>query len=143
MEELERTEEKIRFVSHIAEDGREEAIVTHLREVSEMAGEFARPFGAESWASAVGMAHDVGKYSQEFQNRIMRNGHRVDHSTAGASLLYEAASYAGTCADRLLAYCVAGHHGGLPDGGSGTDNCDAATLMGRMARARERGIPDQ
>ena len=47
-------------VSHVAEDGRIEEVADHLREVAEMAAEFARPFGAESWAYAAGMAHDIG-----------------------------------------------------------------------------------
>ena len=68
-----------KYVSHIAEDGRVEAVACHLREVAEMAADFARPFGAEGWAYAAGMAHDVGKYSAEFQNRILRGGHKVDH----------------------------------------------------------------
>ena len=71
------------YVSHVAEDGRIEEVADHLREVAEMAAEFARPFGAESWAYAAGMAHDIGKYSAEFQNRILRDGRKVDHSTAG------------------------------------------------------------
>ena len=36
------------YVSHVAEDGRIEEVADHLREVAEMAAEFARPFGAES-----------------------------------------------------------------------------------------------
>ena len=44
------------YVSHVAEDGRIEEVADHLREVAEMAAEFARPFGAESWAYAAGMA---------------------------------------------------------------------------------------
>lgn len=99
-----------KYVSHIAEDGRVEAVACHLREVAEMAADFARPFGAEGWAYAAGMAHDVGKYSAEFQNRILRGGHKVDHSTAGAYELFDRLNA------KMLAYCVAGHHGGLPTG---------------------------
>lgn len=125
-----------KYVSHIAEDGRVEAVACHLREVAEMAADFARPFGAEGWAYAAGMAHDVGKYSAEFQNRILRGGHKVDHSTAGAYELFDRLNA------KMLAYCVAGHHGGLPDGGSQVDVSDTATLLGRMKRAREGLLPD-
>ena len=89
------------YVSHVAEDGRIEEVADHLREVAEMAAEFARPFGAESWAYAAGMAHDIGKYSAEFQNRILRDGRKVDHSTAGAYELYERAGLP------LLGFCIA------------------------------------
>lgn len=122
-------------VSHVSE-GRVEQVRDHLAEVAQMAAEFARPFGAQDWAYAAGMAHDVGKYSKEFQNRILHDGGKVDHSTAGAFELLEHQQVP------LLAYCVAGHHGGLPDGGSPTDTSDAATLLGRMRRAREGGLHD-
>lgn len=52
------------YVSHVAEDGRIEEVADHLREVAEMAAEFARPFGAESWAYAAGMAHDIASTPQ-------------------------------------------------------------------------------
>lgn len=112
-----------------------ESVADHLREVAEMAAEFARPFGAEEWAYAAGMAHDVGKYSVEFQDRILRGGHKVDHSTAGAALLDRKKL-------RLLSYCVAGHHAGLPDGGTSADCSDEPTLRGRLRRAEDGGIPD-
>lgn len=123
------------YVSHVAEDGRIEEVADHLREVAEMAAEFARPFGAESWAYAAGMAHDIGKYSTEFQNRILRDGRKVDHSTAGAALLDQLGL-------KLLAYCVAGHHTGLPDGGTTADVEDCPTLRGRLLRAQHGSIPD-
>ena len=122
------------YVSHVAEDGRIEEVADHLREVAEMAAEFARPFGAESWAYAAGMAHDIGKYSTEFQNRILRDGRKVDHSTAGAALLDQLGL-------KLLAYCVAGHHAGLPDGGTTADVEDCPTLRGRLLRAQHGRTP--
>lgn len=124
------------FVSHKADDDRIEQVCDHLREVAEMAAEFARPFGAEGWAYATGMAHDIGKYSSEFQDRILRGGHKVDHSTAGAYELFEHLNA------KLLAYCVAGHHGGLPDGGSPVDVSGGSTLLSRIKGAREGGLPD-
>ena len=124
------------FVSHRAEDGRQEAVVDHLREVAEMASGFARPFGAQGWAYAAGMAHDIGKFSSEFQNRILHDGHRVDHSTAGAFELLSHNS------PRPLVYCVAGHHAGLPDGGSPADVDEGPTLQARMEKARAGELPD-
>lgn len=124
------------YVSHVSEDGRIEEVADHLREVAEMAAEFARPFGGESWAYTGGMAHDIGKYSPEFQNRILRGGYKVDHSTAGAYELFEHMNA------KLLAYCVAGHHGGLPDGGSLVDVSGSATLFSRMVGAREGELHD-
>lgn len=122
------------YVSHVAEDGRVEEVATHLKEVAEMAAGFARGFGAEEWAYAVGMVHDIGKYSEEFQDRILRDGPKVDHSTAGAALLRQKDL-------KLLAYCAAGHHGGLPDGGAAGDE-QGSTLIGRLQKAARGELHD-
>ena len=84
----------------------------HLRTVSGLAGRFADIFGAGDWGRVTGLLHDLGKYSDEFQARLVGDPARVDHATAGAR---EAAGrYA---AGGLLAYAIAGHHGrGLADG---------------------------
>ena len=122
------------FVAHVTEDGtRFESVEDHLRAVSEMAARFAEPFGASSWARAAGLAHDVGKYSDAFQRRILRNGPKVDHSTAGAFEMKNVAA-------GMLSYCVAGHHGGLPNGGTQVD--DGGSLLGRLKIADRGEIPD-
>lgn len=121
------------YVAHISEDGaRCESVATHLHQVAERAAEFAVPFQEENWAYAVGLLHDIGKYSNAFQNRILRGGRRVDHSTAGAAEIFS------RCPS--LAYCIAGHHGGLPDGG--TEASLDSTLMGRMNRAKRGDLPE-
>lgn len=119
-------------IAHVSEDGsRRELVCDHLHEVAEMASHFAKPFGAESWAYAAGLAHDIGKYSAEFQKRILDGGPKVDHSTAGATVLWET--------HPLLAYCVAGHHSGLPNGGTSVD--DGVTMRGRLQKAKKGRIP--
>lgn len=120
------------YISHISDDGRQEEVAEHLREVSEMAADFARPFGAESWAAAAGALHDIGKCSEGFQRKILDGGKAVvDHSTAGAVELLKRED------TRMLAFVVAGHHVGLPDGGAASDTSDKATLTGRLKKARE------
>jgi len=122
------------FVAHVSEDGeRFESVLQHLEEVAELSSEFAAAFGGDRWGYALGLLHDIGKYSHEFQDRILRHGYRVDHSTAGASVM------ASQGHNPLLAYCIAGHHGGLPDGGAVGDI--DATLVGRLRKAREKAIP--
>ena len=122
------------YVSHVSDDGRVEYLVDHLAEVSDMSARFAQEFGAQSWGRVIGLLHDVGKFSNEFQDRILRNGPKVDHSTAGAWLLARSGK-------DLLAYCVAGHHGGLPDGTPGFDSRRSGFIE-RMSKAQRNSIPD-
>lgn len=106
-------------------------LIEHLRGVSELAGHFADAFGEGEMGKLVGLYHDVGKYSQEFQDYIRAGGgQKVDHSSAGMQELM---------AERkkeliAAAFCVAGHHGGLPDGGTKVDAPDSGTLMGRCKK---------
>lgn len=115
------------YVARSREDGAYQTLEEHLNNTARLSGEFAAAFGAADWGHAIGRYHDVGKSSQAFQNRILRNGPRTDHSTAGAQ---EICKYYGAVA----AYCVAGHHGGLPNGGSPVDTGDDSSLYGRMKK---------
>ncbi|MEP0828489.1 MAG: CRISPR-associated helicase Cas3' [bacterium] len=110
-----------------------QSLDSHLRQTAELAKKFAGNWQADEWGYLAGLWHDVGKYSKEFQERIRAdNGQdthiefrsKVDHSTAGAQH-----------ADRTLkggygkaiAFAIAGHHGGLPDGNS-PESCLRARL---------------
>jgi CRISPR-associated endonuclease/helicase Cas3 len=85
-----------------------------------------------------GLWHDLGKYSREFQAYIrgLTPGTKVDHSTAGAKYANQYSGQVG----QLLAYVIAGHHGGLPDYHRASDNNEwqGASLSERLAKA----IPD-
>lgn len=87
----------------------------HLKNVADLAQNMAQAFGAGPWARAEGLLHDLGKGAQGFQQRL-RGGPAVDHSSAGAQ---EALARFGPQTGRLLAYAIAGHHGGMPDGING------------------------
>lgn len=102
----------------------------HLEEVGRLAEERAAKFGAGKLGRIVGLAHDLGKYSEEFQRRLEGDRGKVDHSTAGAKEVYCRYPRIGYA----LAYVVAGHHGGLPDGNKGAPG----NLPERLAR---QGIP--
>lgn len=103
----------------------------HLTEVARRCEEFASRFGAEPWGKVCGLLHDLGKFSQEFQARL-EGGHRVDHATAGAR---KAVEVFGPGFGRVLAYAVAGHHSGLPDGGV-DGGAWRDTLSGRLDPAK-------
>ncbi len=123
------------YVAHISEENRRQSIEDHLNGVAALAKTFAEPFGASDFGFCIGRLHDAGKYSTEFQKHILNGGPSVDHSTAGAKIILDASR---TGVGLMMAYCIAGHHAGLPDGGSPADPPGAATLSGRLKRT----VPD-
>lgn len=117
-----------RCLAHKIEDGAEESIKDHSMRVGKLASQFAAKFGAEDFGRQCGEIHDIGKYSRQFQRRIRGENIRVDHSTFGAKELIGAG-------DEISAFCVAGHHTGLPDGGSKIfATAKETTLYGRIRR---------
>ena len=119
----------MKYIAHI--DGeRIQTIKEHLEGTAKLAGEFAEKFGKQDWGYCCGMLHDIGKYSIDFQKRILgENNYRVDHSTAGASVCLEkGGKYS------FLEYCIAGHHAGLPNYGNNYDESTDSTLSGRRLK---------
>ncbi len=115
-----------------------EPLLQHLQEVAQLAGQFARPFGAEAFGSLLGLWHDLGKYSQAFQDYLHISPvaestiRGPDHSTAAAQ--HAIATVPAISGNRLLAYTLAGHHAGLPDW---SDPTSIATLERRMVKPIE------
>lgn len=91
-----------------------EPLEVHLREVAELAAEFASAFGARDWGYLAGLWHDLGKYSREFQAKLHGEKSQVEHAAAGAALTAELLREYGPGA-LALAAVIAGHHGGIPD----------------------------
>ena len=91
----------------------------HLKGTAELAKSFADAFGSGEWGYLAGLWHDIGKYSEDFQNMLLASADahietkpgRVDHSTAGALHSTEKFKKAG----RIFSYLIAGHHAGLAD----------------------------
>lgn len=73
-----------RCLAHVSEDGSEQSVEAHLEGTAALVAGFAAPFGAGAQGRFVGLAHDIGKYSDAFQRRLLENGRKVDHATAGA-----------------------------------------------------------
>ncbi len=123
------------YYAHKAEDGRLQTVESHLEGTSVLAERFAADFGASQFGALVGMAHDIGKCCDDFQNRL-NGGPIVDHSSAGAI------ACAGIQNRPICAICVAGHHSGLPDFGNiVTDIAGMPTLVGRI-KAKKRDFYD-
>ena len=127
----------LQYYAHVREnsDGNKEfqTVAQHLSGTAELCRVFAAAFGAEKDGELAGTAHDIGKCTAGFQNRLLNDGPVVDHATAGAM----------ACAmqgNRYVAACVAGHHGGLQDfGNMRTARRDDGTFYGRLLKGREEG----
>lgn len=120
------------YLAHISEDQRKQTVLEHLTGVAALAEENAVEM-FKPLAYAVGKAHDLGKYAKAFQDRLSNPAIRYEHSICGA-IEYAESSYAKSKNTAfqayMLLYCIAGHHTGLPDGG--TLNDTDTTLQGRL-----------
>ncbi len=117
------------YLAHI-EGERKQLVKEHLYGTAELAGNFAESFGKKDWGYCCGMLHDIGKYSNAFQDRIQNNSNRmVDHATAGAKICLAQGGY-----HSFLSYCIAGHHAGMPDYGNSSDSGNAGSLIGRSKK---------
>ncbi len=124
------------FIAHIRKDDRViQSLLQHLLGVGEKAKGFAEKIGLAEQGELIGLLHDLGKYSEEFQNYIksaeglinqdeddyidsrgMKG--KIDHSTAGAQFLFRELSKKGPdgmLIGQILFLCIASHHSGLID----------------------------
>ncbi|MGA9364900.1 MAG: CRISPR-associated helicase Cas3' [Bacteroidota bacterium] len=120
------------FIAHLRKrDGKPQHLWQHLEEVSELAEQFAGKVGLKGCGELIGLLHDVGKASKEFQNYIRSaeglinpdedeyvDAHakkgKVDHSSAGAQIIYRNLCSKGSeamLAAQVLSLCIASHHG--------------------------------
>lgn len=87
----------------------------HLYNTAALAAERAAPLGLGHTAHMTGLFHDFGKYDPAFDRVLRGENIRVDHSTAGAALLYARAPAGLRLCAEVAAYAILGHHAGLPD----------------------------
>lgn len=112
----------------------------HLLAVAAISSANAHPFGAASWGHAVGLLHDLGKCSAQFQEYLRESSTAGKSRRGGDHASYGAQFAVGLHAQigRLMAYAIAGHHGGLPDGVSSSES----DLQSRLQRAVPPCPPD-
>lgn len=129
------------FYAHSTDGDKSEwqTIHDHLSNTAKLTLTLGKDSGVEQYAYVAAMLHDIGKYSHAFQKRLEGASRKVDHSTAGAYEIRQLFNKTKnqTLLAELLAYCIAGHHGGLPDYGNSFDLADESTLQGRLKRKLE------
>jgi CRISPR-associated endonuclease/helicase Cas3 len=105
----------------------------HLTQVAHLAAAFADAFNASGLTHVAGLLHDLGKYTEEVQRRVAGENIRVEHAIQGAR---QAIKHYGEKLGTLLAYVIAGHHAGLPNG---RDSGTRSSLKERLTRS---GTPE-
>ena len=125
------------YIAHLCKnDNRKQALKEHLLGVAQLCKALANKVGLGDAGELLGLLHDLGKYSQDFQNYIKSakglldpdldedfvdakslKG-KIDHSTAGAQWIWQyfhpKVKY-GHIEGQILALSIASHHSGLID----------------------------
>lgn len=145
---------------HRESDGVVQSLEQHLFGVARMSCLHAKKLNLEGQGELIGLLHDLGKYSQAFQSYIKSavgllnqdedeefvnaaglKG-KIDHSTAGAQLIWQELSKRGQLGQivgQILSLCIASHHSGLIDCMSSDTNSLGEDVFGRrMNKVDER-----
>ncbi len=124
------------FIAHRRKDGLEQPLIDHLSEVGIIAARLATKLNVPDVGNLIGLLHDFGKFSDEFQKYIgsatgkinqdedeyidfkgMKG--KIDHSSAGAQWIWDYCKNnhgkAGQLVGQILSLCIASHHSGLID----------------------------
>lgn len=118
------------FIAHVRKNAEDQwatpqSLEDHLSGTARLASVFASKFLSSDWGKAAGIAHDIGKGRPEWQKYLrLKSGFfdeeahmegkpgKKPHAIYGALL---AERHFGPAIGRVLSYCIAGHHAGLPD----------------------------
>ncbi len=140
-----------RFIAHVRQDtdgiwAAPHPLSDHLEDTAKMAEQFAAKFDSCAWGKAAGFAHDAGKGRKEWQNYLrLKSGYfdeeahlegkpgKMPHAIYGAKLVEE---LYGKTIGRVLSYCIAGHHAGLPDWSS-AEGAGQSSLEFQLSREKD------
>lgn len=124
-----------------------QSLIKHLEGTSLITRDNAYKFTSAAWGKVLGLAHDIGKGRAVWQKYLKdKSGYGYDedahlegkpgkmpHAIQGAKLVEE---IFGNEIGRILAYCIAGHHAGLPDW-SPAEGSGLASLEFQEARVKD------
>lgn len=148
------------FIAHVRKNGDLQLLEVHLRGVGSHASGFAAKLDLALAGELLGLLHDLGKYSDEFQTYLKSatgllnqdedeefvdaaglKG-KIDHSTAGAQIVWRVLSTRGSLGimvGQVLALCIASHHSGLIDClGADLNHFGEDNFSRRMRKAEDR-----
>lgn len=154
------TSQDLPIAHHRESDGEIQTLEQHLLGVASMTCIYAKKLNLEDQGELIGLLHDLGKYGQAFQSYIKSavgllnqdedeefvdaaglKG-KIDHSTAGAQLIWQELSKQGQLGQivgQILSLCIASHHSGLIDCLSSDTNSLGEDVFGRrMNKVTER-----
>ncbi|NTU74397.1 CRISPR-associated endonuclease Cas3'', partial [Candidatus Roizmanbacteria bacterium] len=146
-------------LAHVTGD-RKQLLVEHLYNVAKLSRSHANKIRLPLHGELIGLLHDLGKYSTEFQNYLKSaigllnpdededfvdakglKG-KIDHSSAASQFVWQKLSTQGklgTIVGQILALCLASHHSGLIDClNSGINSPVEDTFTKRMKKADQR-----
>lgn len=127
----------MRYIAHIKTSSNDDYAIqdieNHLNGVADITALNASKIGLAKAGKLIGLLHDLGKYSTDFQNYIGSASGlvnqdedeyvdskglkgKIDHSTAGSQLIWNSVKekkIQTQIAAQLLSLCVASHHSGL------------------------------
>ncbi len=139
------------YIAHVRKKGDDSwaaphLLKDHLEETAKRAQSFAAKFDSAEWGKAAGIAHDAGKGRKKWQNYLCFKSGFYDeeaHLEGKPGKLLHAIHGAKLCEDlyekgigRVLSYCVAGHHAGLPDW-SGAEGAGMSSLDFQLTQVKD------
>lgn len=139
------------IVAHVRknEDGtwaEPQGLIEHLENTARLAENYCSSFKSGQWGKAAGLAHDAGKGRLIWQKYLkVKSGYfdeeahlegktgKIPHAIYGANLVED---LFGKGLGRFLAYCIAGHHTGLPDWSS-SEGAGQTSLQFQKTQVKE------